>query len=210
MQKKGSLASFDFDDCVIIPATAAMDLFQTKRILEIVFSVADEATMYSTIRDVEANMFQAHKKINFHFHTQEEMMSVVSNVIGALTFVIGGIAMISLLVGGIGVMNIMLVSVTERTREVGIRKAVGARTKDIFNQFLMEAVLITVLGGVGGILLGCLLSFAILRVMGVGFVLAWWSVMLATVVSGVIGLFFGVYPARRAARMDPIEALRYE
>jgi putative ABC transport system permease protein len=151
---------------------------------------------------------------DFIITSQEDILQTLSQVTGTFTIVLGAIASISLLVGGIGVMNIMLVSVTERTREIGIRKAVGARRRDLMLQFLLESMLLTLFGGGLGVAVGWGLS----RLMSgfsfggqsVATVVSPTIVLLALGVSVAVGLFFGVYPATRAARLDPIEALRYE
>lgn len=127
-----------------------------------------------------------------------------------MTAIVSAIAAISLLVGGIGIMNIMLVAVNERTREIGLRKAIGAKNRDIVLQFLVESMLISLLGGIFGILMGIGGAFLIMLFIKGTLVIAWWAVILATTVSAVVGIFFGVYPALRAARLDPVEALRYE
>ena len=152
---------------------------------------------------------------DFTIFTQESILSTVQSVTGVLTIFLGGIAGISLLVGGIGIMNIMLVSVTERTREIGLRKALGARRRDILIQFITESSLLSLIGGLIGILLGWLISFAVgavaaatgnqfSPVVGVD------AILLATLFSAAVGLFFGIYPANRAASLEPVEALRYE
>jgi putative ABC transport system permease protein len=141
---------------------------------------------------------------------QADLLNTASQVTGTLTAFLGAIAGISLLVGGIGIMNIMLVSVTERTREIGIRKAVGARWADILAQFLMEAVVLSLVGGIVGILLGTGLSKIVDLTGLVTSLVTLDSVMLAVGFSVAVGLFFGLYPANQAARLNPIEALRYE
>jgi len=135
---------------------------------------------------------------------------VVGRILGLLTFVLAAIASISLLVGGVGITNIMLVSVRERTREIGLRKAVGARQRDILVQFLIEAVLLTTVGGLVGIGLGIAGSALIERFSPVPAAIVWWSPLLAFGVSAGVGVFFGVAPARRAGRLDPVAALRSE
>ncbi|MBI4733594.1 MAG: FtsX-like permease family protein, partial [Rubrobacteridae bacterium] len=132
------------------------------------------------------------------------------SVTGTFTTLLSGIAMISLLVGGIGIMNIMLVTVIERTREIGLRKSLGARRKDIVSQFLVEVLILTLVGGVLGMAIGVLLSYVISSLMGLPFTLSWSSIVLAIGVSGAIGIVFGLYPARKAASLSPIEALRFE
>jgi len=147
---------------------------------------------------------------DFAAFTQDEVMDMMGAMIAVLTFMLGGIASISLLVGGIGIMNIMLVSVSERTREIGIRKAIGAKTYDIMSQFVIESVLLSVLGGLIGIALGALGSWGIAATGALPSVVSIWSVALAFFFSISVGVFFGVYPAWRASKLDPIDALRYE
>ena len=135
---------------------------------------------------------------------------MLGSVMGVLTGLLAAIAGISLLVGGIGIMNIMLVSVTERTREIGIRLAIGARESQVLSQFLIEAIALSTLGGVAGIILGLLVSFVATRTLGVPFIVDWNSVFLAFGFSAFVGVAFGYFPARGAARLDPIQALRHE
>ena len=152
----------------------------------------------------------AHKE-DFTIQTQGAMLETMNTILGVLTAVLGGIAGISLLVGGIGIMNIMLVSVRERTREIGIRKALGARNKDILAQFMIEAITLSGAGGVIGIILG--VGWRSLIPMFVDVLptsVSLWSIMMAFFFSAAVGIFFGVYPARKAALQDPIQALRYE
>lgn len=146
----------------------------------------------------------------YMYESAQEQISVINSVLGYLSLAIGAIAAISLLVGGIGIMNIMLVSVTERTREIGIRKSLGARTNDILTQFLIEAMILSVIGGIIGTLLGIGIAAIGTTVAGVGLAVNMSSVLLAVTFSAGVGLFFGLFPARKAARLDPIEALRYE
>jgi putative ABC transport system permease protein len=152
---------------------------------------------------------------DFTVLTQQDFLQTLQTITGVLTIFLGGIAGISLLVGGIGIMNIMLVSVTERTREIGLRKALGARKKDILLQFLTESSLLSLLGGFIGILFGWLIAFTVGRVaaaMGTTFIpiVGVDAIILSTSFSAAIGLFFGIYPASRAANLEPVEALRYE
>jgi putative ABC transport system permease protein len=142
--------------------------------------------------------------------TAEGQQDIINQVLGVLSVAIGAIAAISLLVGGIGIMNIMLVSVTERTREIGIRKSLGARTRDILTQFLIEAVILSVIGGIIGTTLGVGIAALGMSIAGVRVVVQPLVVVLAVLFSAGVGLFFGLFPARRAAKLDPIEALRYE
>jgi putative ABC transport system permease protein len=152
---------------------------------------------------------------DFTVFTQESILSTIQSVTGVLTIFLGGIAAISLLVGGIGIMNIMLVSVTERTREIGLRKALGARKRDILVQFVAESSLLSLIGGIIGIAFGWLISFVVGRVAaatGNSFtpIVGPDAILLATLFSAAVGLFFGIYPANRAAGLEPVEALRYE
>jgi putative ABC transport system permease protein len=152
---------------------------------------------------------------DFFILNQDLLLDFASTVTGVFTIFLGGVAGISLLVGGIGIMNIMLVSVTERTKEIGLRKAVGAKKRDILVQFLIESSLLSVIGGVVGIILGWLLSLGIGRIAAANdFLLnpaiTMNAVLLATLFSAAVGLFFGIYPANRAANLEPIEALRTE
>lgn len=134
----------------------------------------------------------------------------MNEVTGTVTLLISGVAAISLIVGGIGVMNIMMVTVTERTREIGIRKSIGARNRDIMFQFVVEAIILTFMGGILGILFGWGAGFLAGKLMGMEAVLSVKSVIIAVAISSAIGIIFGVYPARKAAKLDPIEALCYE
>ncbi len=141
---------------------------------------------------------------------QADILETASSVANTLSILLGAIAGISLVVGGIGIMNMMLTTVTERTREIGLRKAIGAKNKDITLQFLSEATTLTFLGGIVGVILGWIVSLAINKFAGISTSISTFSVLLAFGVSAVIGIGFGYYPARRAAKLNPIEALRYE
>jgi putative ABC transport system permease protein len=147
---------------------------------------------------------------DFSISTQAQLLGTVSSVSDVLTLLLAGIASISLLVGGIGIMNIMLVSVRERTREIGIRKAIGARGQDILTQFLVEALVLSLTGGVIGIGVGLIADFGIGLYGGWGFILSPLTIIAAVAFSIVVGVVFGVWPAIQAARLDPVEALRYE
>jgi len=149
-------------------------------------------------------------KADFTITSQQDIINTVSATTGTFTALLAGIAAISLLVGGIGIMNIMLVTVTERTREIGLRKALGAKKKTITTQFLTESIILTFSGGMIGIILGVIISFGLSKVLTTPFTLSPSSMLLAFVVSAGIGILFGWYPAQRAANLQPIEALRYE
>ncbi len=213
MTKKGEGGIFtpDPDDRVIIPLSTAERLLGTTRVGAIYVSVAagvnsDLVTNHvKRILDVRFNDDEA-----VQVFSQQQILAAVGNVTGILTILLGAIAGISLLVGGIGIMNIMLVSVTERTREIGIRKAVGAKNRDILAQFLVESVIISLTGGVIGILLGVLGSGGISRFGNVPSVVSLGWVGVAFGFAAAVGVFFGIYPAMKAARLDPIQALRHD
>ncbi len=166
-------------------------------------TVGGEITRYlSRIKDKPDNFYR--------FESAEMQMDMINSVLGTLSIAIGAIAAISLVVGGIGIMNIMLVSVTERTREIGIRKSLGARTKDILTQFLIESMILAAIGGLLGTVLGIGIASIGMSAAGVAVVINPLMIFLAVGFSAVVGMFFGLYPARKAAKLDPIEALRYE
>ena len=207
LQKKGGGFGGNQDNIVSIPLATAQQLFATNDVSVILVRVADA-------KQVEAVKVQAQIALRprfsdqFTVFTQAQTLSFLSTILGTLTAMLAGLASISLLVGGIGIMNIMLVSVSERTREIGIRKAVGARTYDILSQFVIEAMVLSILGGVTGIIVGAGGALALSRVVSTQ--VTWWAVTLAFFFSAAVGVFFGVYPAYRASQLDPIEALRYE
>jgi putative ABC transport system permease protein len=158
----------------------------------------------------QLHRLQPNQPADFTIQSNNDVISRASSVTSTLTALLGGVAAVSLVVGGIGIMNIMLVSVTERTREIGIRLAIGAQPSDVMSQFLIEAVTLSILGGFIGILVGSGVALLIPYVAGWTTVLPWQAILLAFGVSAIIGMFFGIYPARRAALLDPITALRYE
>lgn len=212
MQKKGVTLGIDFDDIVFIPTTAARELFDTDSLFNITIKVKSPEEIEAAKEEIRHILTRRHAgKEDFTIMSQDEMLGVMTKVLNIMTAVLAGIAAISLVVGGIGIMNIMLVSVRERTREIGIRKAVGARNRDILIQFLAESVTLSLMGGITGILTGSVVSLAIRYF--VSFLptqISFWSVVLAFVFSTSVGVFFGVYPARKASLYDPITALRYE
>jgi putative ABC transport system permease protein len=209
-EEKGKMLNFDMDDIVVIPITSAMSLFDTKGVVEIDVAAKSRELVPKAVKEIHAVLGRRLSKDDYQVTTQEGMMNMLNNIVGLLTSVIGGIAAISLIVGSIGIMNIMLVSVTERTKEIGIRKAVGARKIDVFSQFLIESVVISFFGGLLGIVLGLAGTFLIMYVIKLEMVVVVWALTLAVTVSAFIGVISGVYPAMRAVNLDPIEALRYE
>ncbi|MCX8006589.1 MAG: ABC transporter permease [Coriobacteriia bacterium] len=205
----GGGLSGDQDSQVYVPVTTAQRLFGVNYINTIVVKAASADEVERVKGEVRRVLTPRYGE-EFTVFTQEQTLGLLSNLLGTLTYMLAGIAGISLLVGGIGIMNIMLVSVTERTREIGVRKAVGARTYDILSQFVIEAVALSVLGGTAGIALGWSGAAAMARFTPVPTDVTPWAVALAFFFSAGVGVFFGVYPAWKASRLDPIVALRYE
>lgn len=205
---RGSTFGIDQDNSIYMPFQSVQKQFGIDRLNTIYISVINQ----EDIKNVQSKAAQLLKKRlsedEFTIQSQEQTLSTISQITGVLTIALGGIAAISLIVGGIGIMNIMLVSVTERTREIGLRKAIGAKQSDIRNQFLIEAITLSGLGGLIGIVLGIVFSFIIGRFFTTTVPL--WSVALSFGFSVIVGIIFGVAPAIRASRLDPIQALRYE
>jgi ABC-type antimicrobial peptide transport system permease subunit len=204
--KGGSLGGSQ-DNVVDVPVTTAQQVLGTKDISGMLVEV-NNMDQIEAVKAQVTRLLTPRFGDQFSVFTQEQTLGILSTLLGTLTAMLAGLASISLLVGGIGIMNIMLVSVSERTREIGIRKAVGARTYDILSQFVIEAMVLSVMGGVMGILVGSGGALALHRWVPAEVTL--WAVVLAFAFSAAVGVFFGVYPAYRASRLDPIEALRYE
>ncbi len=203
----------DQDDVVIIPYTSHMRRVSRRTTINAILIQASSNARLDTVKqNIEDVLLQRRRgrEADFIVRTQEEIAQTATQTSETMTLLLGGIALVSLVVGGIGVMNIMLVSVTERTREIGIRLAIGAHGRDVLAQFLIEAILLSVLGGVLGILTGLGASTIITKYFGLPTLVSPTSVLIAVGVSSVIGVFFGFYPARKAAQLDPIDALRYE
>ena len=223
MERKGGTGFGNQDDQVIVPLTTMQTRLAGQRTARgarnvgtINVQMVDGVATQVATEQVAAVLREQHRvsQDDFTIQSQEDLLAVANQITGVLTVLLGSIAGISLVVGGIGIMNIMLVSVTERTREIGIRKAVGARRRDILAQFLTEAVVVSVLGGGLGVGIGWTLSRVVssldLNGQRLQTLVAPDAVLLAFGVSAAIGLFFGIYPAARASRLNPIEALRYE
>ncbi len=206
----------DQDDLLLVPYTTVQKrILAITHIQTILASALDEASSPAAVKEVESILRQNHKlaeseENDFEVRSQEELVKTFSSISNILTILLGAIAGISLLVGGIGIMNIMYVSVTERTREIGLRMSIGGRGIDIMMQFLTESILISVFGGIIGILLGIGASKMVGSVMKWPIAVMPQAVIAAFVVCTAIGIFFGWYPARKAANLDPIDALRYE
>ncbi len=223
LKKKGyNSMGMDQDDLVLAPYTTVMKRILAQTYLGgIVCSAITEEASQPAQDQITEILRRNHKlkdatdtteadEDDFNIRSQEEISSMMNSTMSTITILLGSVAGISLLVGGIGIMNIMYVSVTERTREIGLRMSVGARGVDILNQFLIEAILLSVTGGVIGVLLGVSLSEGLQQFLHVATQIEPWSIIMSFAVCTFTGVFFGWYPAKKAARLDPIEAIRYE
>ncbi|PJE57471.1 MAG: multidrug ABC transporter substrate-binding protein [Candidatus Portnoybacteria bacterium CG10_big_fil_rev_8_21_14_0_10_38_18] len=226
LEEKGTQMFVNIDELVYLPITTAQKLLLgSDSVRWIVAKAVSEDVVPQAMEDIRLTLRENHNiynpegdlsKDDFKVMSQVETADMVKQVTGILTAFLSSIAAIALIVGGIGIMNIMLVSVTERTREIGLRKAVGARNKDILRQFLIESITLTLLGGligfVGGTMLSFLSSFVLSKALNTSwsFVMPFGAVVLAFGVAAIVGLIFGIYPARKAAKLNPIEALRHE
>ncbi len=213
---KGGTGFFSQDDRIFIPLTTAQKIvFGAEYLSTIAVEATSKEVMTETQNQIGYLLLDRHRisdptAADFQIMSQEDILSTATQVTETFTYLLAGIATISLLVGGIGIMNIMLVTVTERTREIGLRKALGATRQIIITQFLVEAVIITFSGGIIGILLGVGIFAILAKTMSLPFLISPSSVILAFAVSTAVGVLFGWYPARKASSMEPIEALRYE
>lgn len=223
LQKKGyNSMGMDQDDLVLAPYTTVMKRILAQTYLGgIVCSAITEEASQPAQDQISEILRRNHKLKNatetteadeddFNIRSQEEISSMMNSTMSTITILLGSVAGISLLVGGIGIMNIMYVSVTERTREIGLRMSVGARGIDILNQFLIEAILLSVTGGIIGVILGVSLSLSLNAFLHIATQIEPWSIIMSFAVCTFTGVFFGWYPAKKAARLDPIEAIRYE
>ena len=223
LQKKGyNSMGMDQDDLVLAPYTTVMKRILAQTYLGgIVCSAITEEASQPAQDQISEILRHTHKlkdatetteadEDDFNIRSQEEISSMMNSTMSTITILLGSVAGISLLVGGIGIMNIMYVSVTERTREIGLRMSVGARGIDILNQFLIEAILLSVTGGIIGVILGVSLSLSLNAFLHIATQIEPWSIIMSFAVCTFTGVFFGWYPAKKAARLDPIEAIRYE
>ena len=220
MERKEKSIFVDPNDQMFLPITTIQKRFTGNDRVQAIYLETRELKQAKLVQALVTSILKArHNGLeDFTIRTQEEFLKTMERVTGTFTVLLGGIALISLLIGGIGIMNIMLVTVTERTREIGIRKAIGASRKDVLSQFLIEAISLSIIGGLFGILLGVGLGFFVSKGLAsalktskaIESVISLKSILLATGFSAAVGIFFGIYPANKASRLDPVEALRYE
>lgn len=215
-KSKGGTGTDNSDDLIYIPISVAQQYFTgNKSVNSINIEAIDEKQMATIQLEITDLLLTRHKisdsaNADFNIMNQADMLATMSSVSATMTWLLGAIAGISLLVGGIGIMNMMLTTVTERTREIGLRKSLGAKNSDISNQFLAESIALTFIGGIIGIVVGYLASVVISRLGNMVTIVSFNSVLLAVGISALIGVIFGYYPAKRAARLNPIDALRYQ
>ena len=216
LKAKGDQGFYNPDDQIILPYSTAMkQVFGVDKLREIDIEGVDKADINKLQDDIATLLRKRHRiqsgaANDFFVQNQAELIETASSFSRMFAILLGGIASISLLVGGIGIMNVMLVTVTERTREIGVRKAIGARNRDILSQFLIEAMLMSGVGGVIGVITGVGIASAVARFTNFSTIVETSSILLALSFSAGVGIFFGYYPAYRAAALDPIDALRYE
>jgi putative ABC transport system permease protein len=212
MEKKGTSLGFDLDDLVFVPVTTSLDMYGLEGVTEMMIKSKDRTSTQASIAEVTEILKARHnQQEDFTVVSQDDLLSTVGQITATMTLVLLAIASISLIVGGIGIANIMLVSVRERTREIGIRRAVGARRRDILTQFLVEAIVISLLGGLIGLALGATIIWLTkVAVPDLPVKLSAWIVTIAVGFSALVGVVSGIWPAMRAADLDPVEALRYE
>ncbi len=216
LASKGSNGFRDQDDIILMPySTAQIRLFQRTFVNSIYVQVADTNNIDTVLNEIADLLRTRHhlrpgQNDDFRIQNNNQIIQTVEQSSDTMTLLLAGVAAVSLVVGGIGIMNIMLVSVTERTREIGIRMAVGARTSNILSQFLIEALLLSAVGGILGIILGSGAGALLSRLAGWATLVTPEAILISFSFSAAVGIFFGYYPARKASQLDPIEALRYE
>ncbi|MEI6040157.1 MAG: ABC transporter permease [Candidatus Berkelbacteria bacterium] len=215
-QPKGSIGLSNPDKNVYIPIKTGSKLIFGRDYLTIaLIRIKDTNLMQITMDDIKQTLLSRHKitdatQADFTIYSSKDALNILGTVTNLLTIMLAGIAGISLLVGGIGIMNIMLVTVTERTKEIGLLKAIGAKNKAILSQILVESLVLTTMGGIVGIVIGVSMSYLVSKIANIPFVVLPSSIFLAVGVSSIVGIIFGLYPANRAAKLNPIDALKYE
>ncbi|HWO56658.1 MAG TPA: ABC transporter permease [bacterium] len=216
LKEKGIQGWMNQDDMILIPIETALNrLFGRDTFGSLTLKVRDESLIERAILEVETTLRRMHRlapgqENDFNIRSMSDVGAAQAETANTFTMLLASIALVSLIVGGIGIMNIMLVSVTERTREIGVRKAMGARRRDILLQFLMESITLSVIGGTVGIGVGVGAAMVLSRFYGWNTLIVPEAVFVSFAFAALVGIFFGLYPARKAARLDPIEALRYE
>ena len=216
LEEQGSGLFGSVDDQAFMPTKTFQNTLKSGKGLNSIFIKVQDEKLLPILETQTRTILRYRHSIrededdDFTVQTQAELLKTVQTITQVFTFLLAGIAAISLIVGGIGIMNIMLVSVTERTREIGVRKAVGANRRDILVQFLIEAATISLVGGTIGIILGLLVTRVVTQAANLPFVVSQWSVIGGFIFSAGVGIFFGIYPANKASKLDPVEALRYE
>lgn len=212
LEEKGSSLSGSNDDKILIPITTAERILSSKGVRSIFIQVDSPEHVSLVMNELEQDLKKKFHgdEDSYRVFNQQDTLNTLNTITSTLTLALGGIAGISLLVGGIGIMNIMFVSVTERTREIGIRKAIGAKKRDILIQFLIESIVLSGLGGILGILIGSSVALLIAKALKLSIIISPSIVFVAFAFSVCVGIFFGLFPANKASKLKPIEALRFE
>ncbi len=213
MQPKGSTGFVSYDDFILVPYSVMQkQLAGTEYFNSIAVKVDSKENIEKVRGEIEERLVKLHNvsEPDFSIFSQEDILSTLTSVINTFTIFLSFIAGISLVVGGIGIMNMMLTSVTERTREIGLRKAIGAKRNDILKQILLESIFITLIGGLVGIILGSTITFVVGKIANINILISIKAILISVFISTLIGMIFGYYPAKKASNLDPIEALKYE